>query len=457
LNIKDINSIYFVGIGGIGMSAIARYFNSIGKYVCGYDLTPTELTETLEKEGIDIHYNDDISLIPDKIKENKNVLVVYTPAIPTNHSELNYFKNNNFTIYKRAEILGLITKDNYTIAVAGTHGKTTISSMIVHIFKYANIPINAFVGGISMNYNSNFVLSKDSKYTIVEADEFDKSFLTLSPDIAIVSSVDADHLDIYGNLENLVKTFGEFTSLVKPNGQVILKRGIDLKRKINNCKTYSIKEKAEYCIDFLKITKDGYVFDFIYEKNDAILEINPKFRGIHNIENSVVAMAVAKILNIDNKTIKEAIESYKGVKRRFEYIVNKENLVFIDDYAHHPNEINALIHSVKGLYPGKRILGIFQPHLYSRTNDFMDNFANVLSNLDEVILLDIYPARELPMEGVTSEKLLEKIKNKDKKLLSKQDLLKYIENNNIEVILTIGAGDIDKLVNPIKEILNKKC
>lgn len=451
MNLNNLQNIYFLGIGGIGMSALARYFHAKGVFVSGYDKTPTELTQKLIEEGIEVRYNENIKLI----KKNNPELIIYTPAISASNKELKYFQENNFIIKKRSEILGIICNEKFLIAVAGTHGKTSISSIITHILKCGGKKITAFVGGISKNYNSNFVNDKNSEIVIAEADEFDRSFLTLNPDIAIISSVDADHLDIYGSGEKLEESFVLFSDNIKKDGKLIINKNI---QQIFNHKKnkflYSVNEKEDFFASNIKIENGKFIFDLNLE-NEIIREIKFEIPGDHNIENAVAASAVAYILGIENHIIKKALESYKGVKRRFDIKINRDDFVFIDDYAHHPEELKSTIKAAKELFPDKKISGIFQPHLYSRTRDFADDFARSLELLDEIILLDIYPAREKPIYGVDSKMLLEKINSGNKILCKKYDLIAELKKRKIEVLLTLGAGDIDKLVQTIKDEYEK--
>jgi UDP-N-acetylmuramate--alanine ligase len=468
---NDFKNIYFVGIGGIGMSAIARYFNRIGKQVAGYDKTPTPLTRQLESEGIAVHYNDDVNAIATNYKNAADTLVVYTPAIPKAHTELNYFLDNNFKVVKRSEALGEITKAAKTIAVAGTHGKTTTSSMVAHILKTANIDIAAFLGGITLNYNSNLILPESTNLAdtiiVTEADEYDRSFLTLHPYIAIITSTDADHLDIYGDKENMHKSYIDFAKQIVPNGTLIVKNDLvfekdgrscfidDLVKNINIITYSGTDEKAAYRASQLRIEDGFFVYDIITPQG-IIDNIQLGLPGIHNVENSVAAAAAASLAGANFDSIKKALQSFKGAKRRFEYIVRSKQVVYIDDYAHHPSELEACIKSVKMLYPNKKITGIFQPHLFTRTRDFAAGFAESLDLLDKTILLDIYPARELPIEGVTSAMLLGLMKSGNKRLSSLNTLVGELENEDNEVVLTLGAGDIDQVVEPIKEMLQKK-
>lgn len=450
--------IYFVGIGGIGMSALARYFKSLGKNVSGYDKTPTPLTNELMSEGIEIHFSDDLSkaeLTFSDLSKKENVLVVYTPAIPTDHSELNFFKDNQYDLKKRSEVLGMITKSSFTIGIAGTHGKTTTSSMVAHILKFAGLNCTAFLGGITKNFNTNLLLGNNEgkKFTVVEADEYDRSFLALYPDLSIITSMDADHLDIYGDHSYMIESYRLFAGQLKDGGLLIHKKGLPLSDLPLNKQTYSVNESADYCAENIKIVDHNYTYDW----KSATSEINrlmSEMPGLHNVENSVAAIAVAKYLGIENDVIKSALASYNGVKRRFDYQLRLSNCVYIDDYAHHPEELRAFIASVKELYPGKRVLGLFQPHLFTRTRDFAEGFSKSLSMLDCLMLLPIYPAREKPITGVTSEIIFKGV-TCEKYLVNKEDTLKQLKDMSFDVILTMGAGDIDQLVPLIKDQLQK--
>ncbi len=459
MNIETLHNVYFIGIGGIGMSAIARYFKYLGKNIAGYDRTSTLLTETLEKEGIDIHYEDDLNLIPQNFKiNNKDTLIIYTPAIPKDHKELNYFQNTKFEVIKRSKALGLIISHKKGIAIAGTHGKTTISCIIAHIFNNSDYGCNAFLGGISSNYNTNLIANSKSDYVIVEADEFDKSFLQLNPCFAIISAIDADHLDIYGERKHLVNSFNQFAGQVSKNGKLLIKNIIadEISSRNDILKyTYSLHGKSDFYIREIKLVNGKYIVA-LASPFGVIKDIEIGIPGLVNVENAVAAIAVAMIEGIESIQIKKSLASFMGVKRRFEYMINIKELVFIDDYAHHPEELKACINSVKDLFPGKKITGIFQPHLYSRTRDFANGFAESLSLLDELILLDIYPAREGPIEGVTSKIIFDKVKLKNKLLTTKQEFWQQFTGDNCEVVLTLGAGDIDKMVEPIKKLLLKK-
>lgn len=451
IDLNKIYHVYLIGIGGIGMSALARYFHAQRIAVAGYDLTSSPLTKELEDIGIDIHYHEAIEHIPPKITQEKLYsLVIYTPAIPNNHKELVWLKDEGCTVMKRSEALGLISKQYKTIAVSGTHGKTTTSSMIAHVMSQSNVGINAFLGGISTNLNSNLVLNKNAEYAVIEADEFDRSFLTLYPTYAITTSVEADHLDVYGEEEKLKESFQLFTNQVANEGKVFHQKNVSLDH--NNIVKYGIRDKElDFSAENIHVDKGDFIFD-AHTPTEKIESIKLGINGLHNIENAIACIAVCKEIGLDSDTIKSGLESYQGVKRRFEYLIKSKELIFIDDYAHHPSEIKALIDSVRELYPKKRITGIFQPHLYSRTKDFADDFAKELSKIDEVLLLEIYPARELPLEGVSSQMLLDKITTK-KELVRKEELNKVVTELNPEIVLTIGAGDIDRLVNSLKESL----
>ena len=449
MSLEKINKVYFLGVGGIGMSALARYFNSIGKKVLGYDKAETVLTNQLEKEGISVHYTDSPEMIPTDVD-----LVVYTPAIPHDLAEYKHCWDNGYTMKKRAEVLGMITDESFTLAVAGTHGKTTTSSILAHLLKQS-VGCNAFLGGISKNYNSNVLFTENTENTVVEADEYDRSFLTLHPNMAIITSMDADHLDIYGDHSKLLESFELFSNQIRPGGALILNKKLEDKLSpICDVITYSITEKADYYLDNIEIIDGNYVFS-VQAQSGLISDIKFGLPGRHNVENAIAAVAVADQLKVSHQEIKSALESFKGIKRRFEYIIKQHDLVYIDDYAHHPEELKATISSVKELYPENKITGVFQPHLYSRTRDFSDEFAKSLDLLNEVILLDIYPAREQPIEGVTSEMLLRKVTIKNKMVSTKTELVAELKQRKLEVLLTMGAGDIDKLVEPIKnELLN---
>jgi len=443
-------TIYFLGIGGIGMSALARYFLYRGWKVSGYDKTPTSLTNTLELEGMNIHYTEDITCIPEHID-----LVVYTPAVPTGHAEYRHFIDQNIPILKRAQLLGMIAHGYKTLAIAGTHGKTTTSTMAAHLLYQSSIGCQAFLGGISKNYESNLLLSPNSEYLVAEADEFDRSFLFLHPSIAVITSVDADHLDIYGDHESLLESFRQFTGNLVPNGILIMKKGLSLAVPPCgqfSCYHYSLEEKADFHADTLAIIDGLYRFDFHYP-GGTMKEMILGLPGLYNVENAVAALAVSWVCGATEEELRRALRSFSGVRRRFDIRINKETLVYIDDYAHHPAELTASITAARSLYKGRKITGIFQPHLFTRTRDFADAFARSLELLDEIILLPIYPAREIPIPGVTSEMLLDKINAADKKLMQMYDLPGMLDPSGLEVLMTLGAGDIDTLAEPIESYL----
>lgn len=431
------------------MSALARYFNSKGVVVNGYDKTETVLTKQLVKEGIGIHFEDDIKFI------DKNAdLVVYTPAVPKDHKELNYFLDNKYKVAKRSDVLGIITNSSFNICIAGTHGKTTTSTMVAHILRHSGYGCNAFLGGIAVNYNSNF-WSNERNVCVVEADEYDRSFLKLSPDVAIISSMDPDHLDIYGTAKNMEQAFIDFSKRIRPEGLLLSKYGLKRTEDLvaHEHLTFHLhNENASVYAANVKMINGSYSFDVLmqyWELRDVLLNMG----GLHNIENMIAAISVAHYLEIGNDKIREAVADFSGVKRRFEYIVKNEKQVMVDDYAHHPEELRALISGARDLFKDKKCTVVFQPHLYSRTKDLADDFAKSLDLADEVILLPIYPARELPMEGVNSEMILNKMKNNNKKILEKNELLEWVKKNKTELLITAGAGDIDTLVEPIKEII----
>ncbi|MES2559083.1 MAG: Mur ligase family protein [Bacteroidota bacterium] len=470
MNFKDIQQAYFLGIGGIGMSAIARYFHSMGITVMGYDKTETPLTKELVAEGIQIHYEDFGTQISDFGLNKEHCLVVLTPAVPKDHQEWKWLVEQDFTIMKRSQVLGIITDVYQTIGVAGTHGKTTTSTLIAHILKQSTVDCAAFLGGISSNYQTNLLLHKSSEkspqleetenvkhqtsnqYMVVEADEFDRSFLTLHPSIAIITSTDADHLDIYGEHNELKKSFLAYASQCKDKGTLILKKGLDITGDLKRpFLTYSVKEKADAYASNIKINGDEYSFDFTFGEH-FIQHLVLGIPGLHNVENAVAASVACLLAGVTEGELKVGLASFKGVKRRFEYIIKRHDFVYIDDYAHHPEELRAIISSVKNMYPDKKIVAAFQPHLFSRTRDFVDGFAESLSLLDNVLLLDIYPARELPMEGVTSRIIFDKMTSTNKILCSKAEAVELIKQQQPEVLLTLGAGDIDQLVGVMRDV-----
>ena len=450
--INSIKNIYFIGIGGIGMSALARYFNQKGVKVFGYDKTRTSLTNQLEQEGMAIHYEDALELLQKEID-----LVVYTPAIPKDHKELNWYKDNGYTLYKRSDLLEAISSSLFSVTVAGTHGKTTISTMCAFLLREIGVGANAFLGGISVSYNTNY-WSSDAPNAVIEADEYDRSFLKLNPSIAVLSSMDADHLDIYGTAESMEEAFIAYTSKIKKGGTLISKYGLKRAGDLiaDRIITYSLNDtKADVYASDLKIENGSYRFNISskwFQLQDVVMQIG----GLHNIENALAAFTVCYTMNLDLEKAKACFANFKGIKRRFEYIVKATNSIYIDDYAHHPAELETLIKSAKNLYPNKKCLVVFQPHLFSRTKDLVDGFAASLSLADELIILPIYPARELPMEGVTSELILSAMKVKKGAVLSKEATLRYIQDHAIELLITAGAGDIDQLIQPIKTILESK-
>lgn len=453
----NIRSVYFLGIGGIGMSNLARYFMSKGKSVGGYDRAETLLTKALVKEGADIHYADDVANIPVLYTDKETTLIVYTPAMPDDSPELNYFREHGFDIHKRAQVLGLITQSSKALCCAGTHGKTTTSSMLAHILKGSHLDCNAFLGGILKNYDSNLMLSDKSEFTVVEADEYDRSFHWLHPYMALITSVDPDHLDIYGTEDEYLKSFEKFTSLIQPGGALVVKHNIKLKPQLQSgvrLYTYS-QDKGDFRAENIKVGTGTIRFDFV-TPDSVVKNIELGVPVRINIENGIGSMALAWLNGATDDELRNGMRTFQGAKRRFDFMLKTDSLVMIDDYAHHPDELSASISSVKELYPDKKVLGIFQPHLYSRTRDFADQFARSLSLLDELILLDIYPAREKPIEGVTSQIIFDKVTCK-KTLCKKSELLDIIRNKkDIEVLLTVGAGDIDQLLQPIKELLEER-
>ena len=448
MNLQPITNVYFIGIGGIGMSALARYFNANGKVVAGYDRTSTDITEMLEKEGIKVHFTDEVEAIPASFKNTTTTLVVYTPAIPKDHKELTFFQDNGYQVVKRSEVLGFITKNSFCLAVAGTHGKTTTSSILAHIMVESGASVSAFLGGIVENFNSNLVL-KGSEYTVVEADEFDRSFLRLSPNIACITSMDADHLDIYGDEQHLIEGFHEFAGKIKPGGSLIVRNGLNIAGE-----TYGLEDNSDYSFQNIHIVDGIYHFDFKYA-GGIYKDITFMKPGRHNLLNALAAIAMAVKAGIAPEKLLPHLATFKGVKRRFSYIIKEKDFVFIDDYAHHPSEINALYQAVAEMYPNTSKTIVFQPHLFTRTRDFMNDFAKSLSQFDEVILLDIYPARELPIEGITSQVLLEKITTSKKTLVSKTELIPLLLKKRPQLLLAVGAGDIGAEVAHIKEAMKK--
>lgn len=457
MDITKITAVYFVGAGGIGMSALIRYFLSKGKRVAGYDRMSSPLTEQLNREGAEIHYEDRIDLIPEAFRRPEETLVVYTPAVPETHAELSFFRSGGFEVMKRARVLGEITHCSRGLCVAGTHGKTTTSSMLAHLLKQSSVDCNAFLGGILKNYDSNLMLSDRSDLTVIEADEFDRSFHWLKPYMAVITAVDPDHLDIYGTAEAYRESFKKFTSLIRPDGCLLMKKGIDLTPKLQpgvKLYTYSADGGGDFHAEHIRIGDGEIRFDFV----GPGIRIESVSLGVPmkvNIENGVAAMALAWLNGTTPEEMKAAMAGFQGPRRRFDFHLRKPGRVLIDDYAHHPAELKASILSVKELYAGRRVTGIFQPHLYTRTRDFAADFAASLSLLDELILLDIYPAREEPIPGVTSRLIFDAVTIADKQLCTKEELLQVVAAGKYEVILMLGAGDIEKLVEPVREIIDK--
>ncbi len=455
MNLKAFDNIYFLGVGGIGMSALARYFNISGWKVFGYDKTPSVLTRDLENEGIVVHYEDTPDIFEQKGLDSKNTLIIYTPAIPQNLQEYVFVLNNGFSLLKRAEVLGAITRISKGLAVAGTHGKTTTSTMLAHILNQSNLGCTAFLGGISSNFNSNLLLNHDSAYTVIEADEFDRSFLQLDPFSAIITSCDPDHLDIYGDENQFREGFEQFTAKIDQDGVCVQKYGLNLPAKARVI-TYGVNEVlADAQATNLKFVKEAFFIDVLFE--DVVYEnVELGIPGVHNAENALACFVLAIQLGLNENVIREGLRTFKGVKRRFEYFIKSPQLVYVDDYAHHPTELKALIDSLKLLYPGRKITGVFQPHLFSRTRDFLTGFIEQLSRFDTSIVMPIYPARELPIPGVSSNMIVEQLTNQDKYLLGPQDVLQYLTDTDVDIVVTVGAGDIDRIVEPLASILREK-
>lgn len=456
MKLEDIHSVYFIGIGGIGMSAIARWFNKRGAKVGGYDRVDSNFTTRLSMEGMWIHYVDEYKDIPKDFLDKKSTLVVYTPAIPKNHQELRFFQKKGFEVKKRSEVLGIISKDHYTVAVGGTHGKTTTSSMVAHLLHQSAGGCSAFIGGIMANYDSNLIVGKEDAPVVVEADEFDRSFHRLSPNYTVVTSVDPDHLDIYGDEEQMRQAFGEFVQLGGEEGRTLIHYAAAEKINMhleNLYYTYGI-DKGDIQARALRAVNGTFIFN--YAGNEVIKDLKLSVPGFHNVENAIAAVTVALDMGMDAETIKAGIESYRGVKRRFEFVIKNEKFTFIDDYAHHPTEITAFLKSVKALFPRKKLTIIFQPHLFSRTRDFAKGFGESLSLADEIILLDIYPAREEPIPGITSQIVFDWINRGEKVLIEKAGLMELVATRDIDLLCTIGAGDIDKEVPKLKAHFLKK-
>jgi UDP-N-acetylmuramate--alanine ligase len=447
----DLKRIYFIGIGGIGMSALARYFNTQGVFVSGYDKTPTALTDSLVEEGISIHFEDDLNQI-----DKAATVIVYTPAIPSEHKELNFYRDNGYLVVKRSDVLQWVTENAFTIGIAGTHGKTTTTSMTAHILRHTGYGCNAFLGGIASNYDTNF-WSHEKNVVVVEADEYDRSFLKLSPNIAVITAVDPDHLDIYGTAEEVLKAFGQYADKIKPGGTLIQKFGtmVETSATDKTISTYGYNHtEAGYHANALKVVDGSYVFDLVHP-NGVLKNVVLNMGGLHNVENAIAAIAIALCLGIEDAKIIAAVADFKGVKRRFEYKVKTANKVLIDDYAHHPEELSALISGVKSIFPNQKMVLVFQPHLYSRTQDQSAGFSATLDQADEVILLPIYPARELPIPGVTSDMLLSAMTIEKEQVMSKEQLLAWAATTEDKLIVMAGAGDIDVCINQIKDILTK--
>lgn len=455
MNLKDIERVYFVGIGGIGMSALARWFKASDLPVAGYDRVETELTKKLVEEGISVHYEDELNMIGNEFLESEGTLVVYTPAIPADHKELTFFKEGGFEIKKRAEVLGIISEHSFTIAVAGTHGKTTTSSMIAHLLNSTRKGCSAFVGGIMTNTDSNLIIGKKTAPIVVEADEYDKSFMQLHPNFTVITSLDPDHLDIYGDEGKMLDTYEEFVKKTADGGKVFMhsKAGYKINPG-NKYISYDIRN-GDAIADSLRIVNGSFVFTYRYGM-EKIPDVYLELPGYHNVENALAAITVALEMGMEGMEIRKRMKTYAGVKRRFEYIFRSPSTVLIDDYAHHPEEIAAFLKSVRVLSKERKVTAIFQPHLYSRTNDLKKDFARVLDEADEVILLDIYPARELPIKGVTSESIFDLMENQNKVMVSKEELLEELDNRHLDVVLTIGAGDIDKEVPKVASYMRKR-
>lgn len=458
MDVNTLKAVYFIGAGGIGMSALVRYFLSIGKKVAGYDRTPSELTQKLIAEGASIHYEENVESIPNEFHDANTTLVVYTPAIPATHAELTYFQENGFTIQKRSQVLGMLTQSSKGLCVAGTHGKTTTSTMTAHLLHQSDVGCNAFLGGISKNYGTNLLLSDESEYVVIEADEFDRSFHWLTPFASVITATDADHLDIYGTKEAYLESFNHYTSLIRPGGALIVRKGIELEPRLQegvSLYTYS-REEGDFHAKNIRIGNGEIIFDYVSPLGN-IKDIQLGVPVAINIENGIAAMALAQISGVSNEEIKSAMASFGGVDRRFDFKIKNEKIVFLSDYAHHPEEIKQSILSMRALYEDKKITGIFQPHLFTRTRDFYKEFAESLSLLDEVILTEIYPARELPIEGVSSCLIYDHLRpGIEKTLCQKEEILEILKHKKIEVLITLGAGDIENYVQPICEILNKQ-
>ena len=459
MDANQLKAVYFIGAGGIGMSALVRYFLSKGKKVGGYDRTPSELTEKLIEEGAQIHYEESVELIAPDFLDAESTLIVFTPAIPDSHAELQYFRNHGFTIQKRAQVLGMLTRSGKGLCAAGTHGKTTTSSMAAHLLHQSHVGCDAFLGGISKNYGTNLLLSDTSEYVVIEADEFDRSFHWLTPYATVITATDADHLDIYGTEEAYLESFNHYTSLIQPGGALIMRKGIKLQPRLQDgvtCYTYS-REEGDFHAENVRIGGGEIFFDFVSPFGN-IQDIQLGIPVAINIENGIAAMALAQLSGVTNEEIKAGMASFRGVDRRFDFKIKNDKVVYLSDYAHHPEEIKQSILSMRALYADKKLTGVFQPHLYTRTRDFYQEFADSLSLLDEVILTDIYPARELPIEGVSSQLIYDNLRpNIEKTLCKKEEVMDVLKNKHIEVLMTLGAGDIENYAAQICEILNEQC
>lgn len=453
--LSDISSVYLIGIGGIGMSALARYFAKRDAAVAGYDRTPSALTESLVIEGMEVTFDSTVEAIPPRFQRKEGTLVIYTPAIPAGHPQLNYFKDNGFEVMKRAEVLGLVSEMRRTLAVGGTHGKTTTSSLLTHLLRSSHIGCSAILGGISADYATNFLSSGRSPYLVTEADEYDRSFLHLHPHIAIVTSVDADHLEIYGTAAQMVDGYRAFAERLPDSGTLIHRAGLPFEGLETGARrfTYAVEAMADYRAINVRVENGRFTFDLLMPDGMRWDGLALGIYGRHNVENAVAAIAAATLAGAREEEVRAALASCKGVQRRFEIHVNTPTAAYVDDYAHHPSELDACISAARELFPQRKLTGIFQPHLFSRTRDHLDGFAQSLSNLDGLILLDIYPARELPIEGVTSAALLERVPMVEKRILQKNEILPFLEKNRPDVLLTLGAGDIDRLVAEIKNLM----
>ncbi|ABG59988.1 UDP-N-acetylmuramate--L-alanine ligase [Cytophaga hutchinsonii] len=460
MNLTHIHSVYLIGIGGIGMSALARWFKQNNYNVGGYDKTSSDLTKALEAEGMAVHYTDSMAEVPEAFTKKDSVLVIYTPAIPADHLELNFFRENGYALYKRSQVLGFLTKELKTIGIAGTHGKTTTSSMAAHIMHESGMPCSAFLGGITQNYNTNILIGNHGDgagWVVAEADEYDRSFLQLSPDIAVINNMDPDHLDIYSDVQSFYDSFNEYLKKLKPGGIVIRRVDVDVQipSHASLSVTFGESVEADYRIQNVVVEDGGVTFsidhDFTRWNNIRI-----EMPGMHNVMNATAAFLAAHFAGVSIDSIKASLRSFGGVKRRFEYIYKNTKLVYVDDYAHHPTELEALLKAVRMVFPGKKVVTVFQPHLFSRTRDFMQEFAQSLALTDELLLMEIYPARELPIEGITSDVLLNLIPSTNKKVVSKESLLTELEKLNFDVVITAGAGDIDRFIQPIKLLCEQR-